>query len=251
MSTTKVVIGIDAGGSTTRAVCADLSGAVLAYAETGGANPSHNTDAKENVQAAIRRVIEQAERQLEDVVALVAGIAGLDVPDDHVWATEHTAVPGLACPRIQVNDAEVAHAGAFGTGPGIIAIVAEIEQVRDFIVLHYVLSARDDTPFWRQIASIVPPDSLLSRMEGYVRTGRVKPAPGELFTDLSWFYVFEGMGVRPQAYDPLMDVVRPEQLRAMLERLSAETAAAVSRAPTHDSALPRPPARAPLHVSSH
>jgi glucosamine kinase len=94
MPTTKVVIGIDAGGSTTRALCADLSGTALGYVETGGANPAHNADAKEHVQAAIRTVIAQAGRQLEDVVAVVAGIAGLDEPADHAWATQHTAVSG-------------------------------------------------------------------------------------------------------------------------------------------------------------
>jgi glucosamine kinase len=56
------------------------------------------------------------------VAFLVAGIAGLNAPSDQAWAQQHTGVAGLSCPRIHLNDAEVAHAGAFGTGPGIIAV---------------------------------------------------------------------------------------------------------------------------------
>jgi glucosamine kinase len=119
---TNVVIGIDGGGTMTRALCADLTGTVLAYVETGGANPEHNDDAKAQMHAAIQAVIAQAGRTFADVACLVAGIAGLNAPSDQGWAQQHTGVPGLSCPRIHLNDAEVAHAGAFGTGPGIIAV---------------------------------------------------------------------------------------------------------------------------------
>ncbi len=43
------------------------------------------------------------------------------------------------------------------------------------------------------------PDSLAERIECYRGTGRIKPRAGELFTDLSWFYIFEGMGMTPGA----------------------------------------------------
>jgi glucosamine kinase len=121
MSLTNVVIGIDGGGTTTRAMCADLTGAVLAYVETGGANPEHNDDAQAQMHAAIQAVTAQAGRTFADVACLVAGIAGLNAPSDQAWA-QHTGVPGLSCPRIHLNNAEVADAGAFGTGPGIIAV---------------------------------------------------------------------------------------------------------------------------------
>jgi len=112
---------------------------------------------------------------------------------------------------------------------------ADMERVRDFIVLHYVLTARDDTPFWRRMRALTLPDALQDRLELYRSTGRVKPAPGELFTDLSWFYVFEGMGVRPRAHDPMMDVVAPQRLQSILAQLATETVQAVQGAPSHDS----------------
>jgi len=124
-----IIIGIDGGGTHTRALCADLTGHILAYAETGGAHPRKNASAETHVRTAISQVLAQAEREPGQVVALVAGFAGLDVlssterlSPDQSWAGEFTALPGLECPRHHVNDAVIAHAGAFCTEPGIIAI---------------------------------------------------------------------------------------------------------------------------------
>ena len=66
--------------------------------------------------------------------------------------------------------------------------------MRDFIVLHYCLTQRTDTPLWRYCRNMALPESLQERIELYRRTGRIRPQAGELFTDLSWFYIFEGMG---------------------------------------------------------
>jgi tryptophan halogenase len=128
-------------------------------------------------------------------------------------------------------------------------LTEEIERIRDFIVLHYVLTEREDTPFWARMKALGQsdragglPDTLAQRLETYRATGRIKPRPGELFTDLSWFYVLEGMGTTPRAYDPLMDVVPSERLGDILGRLSAETAAALRTAPSHDSHFARPAA---------
>jgi glucosamine kinase len=117
-----VVIGIDGGGSTTRALCVRLDGTALGYAEAGGANPKHNADAILNVQTAIHRALASASRSSEEVVSLVAGFAGLDQPSDQEWAAKYTSIQGITPERVHLNDADVAHAGAFGTGPGVIAI---------------------------------------------------------------------------------------------------------------------------------
>jgi tryptophan halogenase len=115
------------------------------------------------------------------------------------------------------------------------ALNEECERVRDFIVLHYCLTRRDDAPLWRYCRSMPIPDSLQERIELYRRTGRIRCRAGELFTDLSWFYIFEGLGVRPESYDPLMDVVPPSRLSDILSSLSSATTAAVKAAPSHDS----------------
>src|SRR5438067_13838592 len=95
----KIVVGVDGGGTTTRAIAADMEGRVVGYAEAGGSNPHHNPRAKENAREAIRAAIQQAEREPREVAALVAGVPGLDEPEDEGWAAQHTALPGPACPR--------------------------------------------------------------------------------------------------------------------------------------------------------
>src|SRR6185503_7782896 len=37
----------------------------------------------------------------------------------------------------------------------------------------------------------------------------IRTRRGDLFSDPSWFCIFDGMGVTPVSYDPLLDVVRP------------------------------------------
>ena len=114
-------------------------------------------------------------------------------------------------------------------------LVFENERIRDFIVLHYCLTQRDDTPLWRYCRSMAIPDTLRQRIELYSRTGRIRWRSGELFTDLSWFYIFEGLGVRPDSYDPLLEVVTVDKLSEILASIANSTAAIAKSAPTHDS----------------
>jgi len=114
-------------------------------------------------------------------------------------------------------------------------VIEEVEAVRDFIVLHYCLAQRDDGPFWSYCRGMTLPDSLRARIELYRATGRIRVRAGELFTDLSWFYILEGLGVRPASYDPLLDVIGVGQLREILGSLAAATAAVTAGAAAHDS----------------
>jgi tryptophan halogenase len=121
-------------------------------------------------------------------------------------------------------------------------LIFENERVRDFIVLHYCLTQREDTPLWRYCRSMTIPDTLRQRIELFRRTGRIRWRAGELFTDLSWFYIFEGLGVRPDGYDPLLDVVSTTKLNEILASLASTTAAAAQSAPSHDSYFAAPAA---------
>jgi tryptophan halogenase len=114
-------------------------------------------------------------------------------------------------------------------------LIAEMERIRDFIILHYCLNGRDDSPLWSHCRSMPLPDSLSERIELYRRTGRIRPKAGELFTDLSWFYIFEGLGVVPEQHDPLMDVVPLGTLRDLLSSLAQATHDGAGKARPHDS----------------
>ena len=75
---------------------------------------------------------------------------------------------------------------------------ASFEDVRDFIVLHYKATEREDTPFWRHCSSMEVPESLARRLALFEETGRLFLADNELFTD-SRLQVMIGQGILPQA----------------------------------------------------
>jgi len=127
-------------------------------------------------------------------------------------------------------------------------LIEEVEAVRDFIVLHYCLTRRTDAPFWAYCGAMQIPDSLRERIELYRGTGRIRVRAGELFSELSWFYIYEGMGVRPAATDPLLELADAASVRELLRAQAAQTATAVRKATPHErffaAAEPAPAARA-------
>lgn len=147
----KIVVGIDGGGTRTRAMVATVTGQILAYAETGPASPKHTTSGEANVRQAIDDVLARTNCSPADVVALAAGLSGLDNPTDQQWAEQWTAAPGLACARVHVNDAVVAHIGAFraqpgiviiaGTGSNVFAVTDTGQHVRNGEFMHYAPAA--------------------------------------------------------------------------------------------------------------
>jgi tryptophan 7-halogenase len=115
------------------------------------------------------------------------------------------------------------------------AIREEQERIRDFVILHYSLARRDDSPFWQERQAIPLPDSLAQRIDLYRATGRIVQQPLDLFTDLDWFWIFEGMGCIPRDYDPLVDTVDFEQVKRVMLGVSQKIAADTAAAPSHDS----------------
>jgi tryptophan halogenase len=117
-------------------------------------------------------------------------------------------------------------------------LAQDMEQIRDFLILHYALTTRRDTPFWRDVAHAPLPDSLQARIELYRAGGIVRHQPRDLFTEPSWFYVFDGMGVVPRHTDRMLDVIEPARLAAMLDRICRDTQAAAARGVPHAALFP-------------
>lgn len=117
-----IVIGIDGGGTKTRALAVKLDGTIAGTAESGCCNPNKDQHASEHVQQAIREALHAAQAAPEDVAAICAGLAGLEAEEDLRWAEQFTSLAGISCLKQLVNDAYVAHAGAFCGEPGIMAI---------------------------------------------------------------------------------------------------------------------------------
>ncbi len=90
--------------------------------------------------------------------------------------------------------------------------LAEFEQVRDFLILHYCATQRDDSPFWNYVRTMELPESLQQRIDIYMENGRLYRHDNELFGETSWFAVFEGQNFRPKRYHPVINHLSDEKL---------------------------------------
>lgn len=88
----------------------------------------------------------------------------------------------------------------------------EFEQVRDFLILHYCATQRTDSPFWNYVRTMDLPESLQERINIYMENGRLYRENNELFSEDSWFAVFEGQNLRPRRYHPVIDNLSDEML---------------------------------------
>jgi hypothetical protein len=76
------------------------------------------------------------------------------------------------------------------------------EDVRDFIILHYHATTRDDSEFWKRCRAMSIPDSLAEKMELFRAKARVFREGFDLFATTSWVAVFLGQHVVPEEYEP-------------------------------------------------
>jgi len=109
----------------------------------------------------------------------------------------------------------------------------EIEHVRDFIILHYHVTERTDTPFWRQCRTMEIPESLTHRIELFRQTGRVFKLPTELFGENSWIQVMLGQGLTPEQYHPIVNMMNQEELERFLEGIHGSVQKLVHQLPEH------------------
>jgi tryptophan halogenase len=113
------------------------------------------------------------------------------------------------------------------------------ESVRDFIIMHYKLTNRDDTEFWRYCANMAIPDSLRQQIELFRETGRVALLDPDGFAEPSFVAMLMGLGVVPRRYDPFVDHVDIRQLHGHFAGLRDKIAQAVARMPDQGDYIAR------------
>lgn len=109
----------------------------------------------------------------------------------------------------------------------------EYERIRDFIILHYKATQRNDSPFWDHCRTMEIPDTLRHRMDLYSSNGRVFREGAELFAEPSWVQVMNGQGIRPQSYHPLVDLRAKEEIATFLGDIESVIQKCVNVMPTH------------------
>jgi tryptophan halogenase len=113
--------------------------------------------------------------------------------------------------------------------------VDEIEQVRDFVVLHFHATKRDDSEFWNYCRTMPIPDNLRRKIELFRSNGRIYRDNNELFAEISWFQVLFGQGIRPRGYHPLVDAKADELVEKMLADVHRVMHSVVEQMPTHEA----------------
>jgi tryptophan 7-halogenase len=100
--------------------------------------------------------------------------------------------------------------------------LAEFERIRDFLILHYHATERDNTPLWNYCRTMRIPESLQHKIDVFRSFGRVALYAEESFLEPSWLAIFLGQFVYPKRYDPIIDNIELERLkRGMQQRRMA------------------------------
>lgn len=111
----------------------------------------------------------------------------------------------------------------------------ELEKIRDFIILHYKATSREDTPFWRFCKNMEIPDSLHQRIELFAEEAQAFQLGGEIFRVDSWVQVMLGQGIIPKSYHPYVRLMPETQLRDFLRQLKNQVAQMVGKLPEHET----------------
>jgi len=92
----------------------------------------------------------------------------------------------------------------------------EQQHIRDFIILHYKLSSRRDSEFWRYVSAMSIPDSLQHRIDAFRSCGALLQFDAESFKPESWLTMYNGFGIGQDSYDARVnDIDVPRMLGAL------------------------------------
>ncbi|MES2126630.1 MAG: tryptophan halogenase family protein [Pseudomonadota bacterium] len=111
----------------------------------------------------------------------------------------------------------------------------EIEHIRDFIILHYHVTNREDTAFWRDCRNMDVPATLRHRIGLFRESGRVFRVPNELFAENSWIQVMLGQGIMPRQHHQSADLMGDEELAHFLNGIRSAVDRTVMQLPSHQA----------------
>ena len=97
----------------------------------------------------------------------------------------------------------------------------ELEYIKDFIVLHYKVTDRDDSDFWNYCREMKVSDRLQAKIDLYKANGRIYRENVELFNETSWLAVMHGQGIKPEGYHPLVDVLDETEIQRRLDHIKS------------------------------
>jgi len=115
----------------------------------------------------------------------------------------------------------------------------EFRYIRDFIIMHYHVTERTDTEFWRRCRNMDIPDSLQHRLDLFRETGLVFEADRDIFRENSWVQVMLGQGIEPQSYHAIVDMMDEQELRQFMQFQRQKVDRILNQLPTHQEFIDR------------
>ena len=115
----------------------------------------------------------------------------------------------------------------------------EFRYIRDFIIMHYHVTERDDSEFWRRSRDMDIPDSLQHRLDLFRDTGRVFEAEFDIFRENSWAQVMLGQGIEPRSYHSIVDMMSEQELRQFMQIQGQRVDHVLKQLPTHQAFIDR------------
>ncbi len=110
---------------------------------------------------------------------------------------------------------------------------AEMEHIRDFIILHYKVTNRTDSEFWNYCRTMTVPASLQHRIDLFRESARVFRIPNELFAENSWIQVMLGQGIQPTQHHHIANLMGDSELNGFLEEIRGRVERTVAQLPPH------------------
>ncbi|WP_445783860.1 tryptophan halogenase family protein [Sphingorhabdus sp.] len=115
----------------------------------------------------------------------------------------------------------------------------EYARIRDFLILHYNSTTRDDSPFWNYCRNMPVPDSLTEKVELFRQNGQIFREDDELFTETSWAAVMMGQGIKMGGHNAMADAVREPNTRREIDEIEKSVQFVVQHMPSHGEYLNR------------
>ncbi|WP_374406162.1 tryptophan halogenase family protein [Pelagerythrobacter sp.] len=113
----------------------------------------------------------------------------------------------------------------------------EYARIRDFLILHYHTTTRDDSEFWNHCRTMAVPDTLTEKTELFRRSGQIFREEDELFNETSWTAVMTGQGIAMGGHNVMADGLALDRLRDEIDGIEKSIRYLVGIMPSHAAYL--------------
>ena len=111
--------------------------------------------------------------------------------------------------------------------------ISEYERIRDFLILHYKATSRDDAELWRYCSAMKIPETLQYKIDHFRNYGLIVSDERELFANPSWIAVYLGQDIEPRRAPAITQMRESVPVAQRLRMVSQAMSEAVDQMPDH------------------